>query len=1048
MHTPLLTGTAWRARIAAFVVLVANVVSAAIDPALQLQLGNPTGATADENDHNRYLVQRPQYALDFNDNQGVPNWVSWNITTADFGSSGRTNNFLPDPAFPPTFYAVVTSDYTGSGFDRGHMCPSADRTITRTDNEATFLMSNILPQAPDNNQGVWASFETYCRSLASAGNEILVLSGGSIYSGFRIPSGKAAIPGYTWKIAVVVPLGPGSAVSRIDAATRIITIKVPNTAGVRSTPWQNFVTSVAQIEADTGYTFLTELPAPIASVLRTVVDSRSTAGAPSIVTHPSAQTAVVGGSATFRVTAAGDAPLSYQWVFNDDDIPGATGSTLTLDALQASQAGTYHVVVSNPAGTAISNTAALIVNPASSSTLAWNFGPSGSPSPLPTSSLPDISGGPLTQGNNNGTTPLLTTTSVSSGYPGVSGAFNAGAAARIGPLNQAAGGSAYFEFAVSPASGKRLVVTGIGFGVRSTGTGPQAYRVYTNLDAFAAPVAEGSIPNNSNWAFATPAFAIVTGEPGAPITFRIYGYNGTGSPGANTANWRIDDLKVTAAIEPEPAIAPTIVLSPADQTAVVGDTVTFTVSASGTPPLAYAWRKNGLPIAGNETATAASLVLSQVATSDAGSYDCVVSNSAGATIGGPASLMVSQAEALLFISGVGATYDGAAHAVQVATQPAGLAVDVTYNGSPTPPTAAGSYEVVATVVDADYVGTAKADLTIAKATASLTLGELAPWYDGTAKAVSAATNPAGLNVRIAYSGSPTPPSFPAAYTVTATIEDANYVGSVADTLIISTALLVRHAPTLNGAVDGSLQVTLPESVTLNGSAWLSGDLLVPGTPSVQWRQPGLGGIRNASGASSPRDHTITVNGHAVLRRVIRRVDPSDLPVVDTPPTSLGTRDVQLNSHEDTTGDFATLRDLAVNGSGLEFAIPPGTYGSFTVNGNNTLVLGTAGLTEPAVYNLRSLALNSGARIRIVGPVVVTLAETVVINGAGGIFAGTEWLLVNVTGPGVTLNSQATLEGFVVVPAGVITLNGSSTLIGGLAADRLIVNGGALIRSNP
>ena len=336
---------------------------ATINVALQMQLGNPSGATSDTTNHAHYLIQRDQFAMDYNDTTHEPNWVSWDLTSDDVGGSGRSN-FIVDTNLPGGFYQVLTTDYSGSGYDRGHMCPSADRTVTTTDNQAVFVMSNMIPQAPDNNQGVWASFENYCRSLASAGNEILITSGPSGFAGSTIASG-VAIPGYTWKIAVVVPLGPGSAVDRIIAAgaanIRVIAIKIPNIAGVRSTPWENFVTSPAQIQADTGLTFFTALPAPIASAFRSVVDGSSAAGSPVISGQPTNQTTVVGGSATFSVTATGDAPLSYQWSHDDVDIPGATGATLTLNNVQAADVGSYYVVVTNNVGTTTSNAASLVV---------------------------------------------------------------------------------------------------------------------------------------------------------------------------------------------------------------------------------------------------------------------------------------------------------------------------------------------------------------------------------------------------------------------------------------------------------------------------------------------------------------------------------------------------------------------------------------------------------------------------------------------------------------------------------------------------------------
>src|SRR4051812_44768388 len=95
---------------------------ASIGVSLQMQLGNPSGATADTNNHNHYLVQRTVEALDFSDNLGEPNWASWDLTSTDVGSSGRSSSFYTDTTLPSNFYHVSTSDYTSSGFDRGHMC--------------------------------------------------------------------------------------------------------------------------------------------------------------------------------------------------------------------------------------------------------------------------------------------------------------------------------------------------------------------------------------------------------------------------------------------------------------------------------------------------------------------------------------------------------------------------------------------------------------------------------------------------------------------------------------------------------------------------------------------------------------------------------------------------------------------------------------------------------------------------------------------------------------------------------------------------------------
>lgn len=247
-------------------------VHAAISSSLQMQLGNPSGATATTTNHDHYLISRAQYALDYSDNLGEPNWAGWDLTSGDVGSSGRSS-FITDTTLPASFYRVTTSDYTNSGYDRGHMCPSADRSVTVADNNVVFYMSNIIPQAPDNNQGPWASFESYCRTLANAGNELLIYSGPTTFNGSYIPSGAAAIAGYTWKVVVVVPVGSGSALSRVNSSSRVIALKMPNVNGIRSVPWKNYITSTNTIQSATGFTFFTALPSTVAATLRAKVDA-------------------------------------------------------------------------------------------------------------------------------------------------------------------------------------------------------------------------------------------------------------------------------------------------------------------------------------------------------------------------------------------------------------------------------------------------------------------------------------------------------------------------------------------------------------------------------------------------------------------------------------------------------------------------------------------------------------------------------------------------------------------------------------------------------
>ncbi len=324
---------------------------ATIDVALQMQLGNPSGSTADTNNHSHYLIQRTVEAIDYNDYSGEPNWASWDLTASDIGSSGRSSDFVTDASLPSDFYEVTTADYSGAGFDRGHMCPSADRTDNDTDNGLVFLMSNIIPQAASNNSGVWGTFEGYCRSLAQSGDELMIICGPGGFDGsFIQPSQRVLIPEYVWKVVVVIPPGTGTALSRITGNTRVIAIKIPNNNSVGSA-WQSYVTSPRQIEADTGLTFFTALPPDVANALRDEVDG-VTANLPVITGFAPASGAVNAGVIITGVHFNSASEVT----FNGTSTPFVVNSDTQITATVPNNAASGPVSVTIPGGTAVSST--------------------------------------------------------------------------------------------------------------------------------------------------------------------------------------------------------------------------------------------------------------------------------------------------------------------------------------------------------------------------------------------------------------------------------------------------------------------------------------------------------------------------------------------------------------------------------------------------------------------------------------------------------------------------------------------------------------------
>ncbi|HXG85226.1 MAG TPA: DNA/RNA non-specific endonuclease, partial [Pyrinomonadaceae bacterium] len=218
-----------------------------------LALGNPSNATNDAANRDNYLMVNKAYALSYNSARGTANWVSWRISESDFGATDRQNNFRPDPNLPPGFTRVTPADYAGSGFDRGHLSPSADRSNSEEANSLTFLMTNMIPQTGDLNRNAWEELETYSRNLVKRGKVDLYVVAG-VYGERGKLKKKIAIPTNCWKILVAVPQGAG--VSAVNENTHVIAVDMPNRTGIAGDDWRKYRTTARSIEQKTGYNFL------------------------------------------------------------------------------------------------------------------------------------------------------------------------------------------------------------------------------------------------------------------------------------------------------------------------------------------------------------------------------------------------------------------------------------------------------------------------------------------------------------------------------------------------------------------------------------------------------------------------------------------------------------------------------------------------------------------------------------------------------------------------------------------------------------------------
>lgn len=197
------------------------------------------------------IIRHTGYTLSFNREHNAPNWVAWELTAEETkGTQRRADEFRPDPEVPEP-HRVTTQDYTGSGYDRGHMVPAADMKWSAKAMSECFYMSNICPQDHGLNSGAWATLENACRRWAAREGAVYVVCG-PVYKSARPKKigreRKISVPDGFFK--VVLCLNPGR--------EKAIGFYYANRSGKQ--PMENAARSVDEIEAMTGMDFFVNLP--------------------------------------------------------------------------------------------------------------------------------------------------------------------------------------------------------------------------------------------------------------------------------------------------------------------------------------------------------------------------------------------------------------------------------------------------------------------------------------------------------------------------------------------------------------------------------------------------------------------------------------------------------------------------------------------------------------------------------------------------------------------------------------------------------------------
>lgn len=210
-----------------------------------------------------YLIQHTYFTLSYSEANRQAEWVAYNLTPESInGPQERTDNFRIDPKVRNN--PVGSGDYSGSGYDRGHLCPAGDMKLNLTSMSETFYMSNMSPQIPSFNRGIWETLESRVRTWALEKNGVYVVTGPILKNICgTIKNGTISVPCSYYKI-----------VFKDNGNEKIAIALILNNQG-SSSSLKSFVTSIDNIEALTGIDFFSSLSDDIENKLESTINTSS-----------------------------------------------------------------------------------------------------------------------------------------------------------------------------------------------------------------------------------------------------------------------------------------------------------------------------------------------------------------------------------------------------------------------------------------------------------------------------------------------------------------------------------------------------------------------------------------------------------------------------------------------------------------------------------------------------------------------------------------------------------------------------------------------------
>ncbi len=191
-------------------------------------------------------IKHAYYSLSYSETDEQAEWVAYYLTPASInGPQKRSSKFLADPLISNP---LKPGSYIKSGYDRGHLCPAADMKLNAISMTESFYMSNMSPQVPSFNRGIWSKLEDKVRDWALEKNGLYVVTGPLLNKSCGTVNQKITVPCAYYKIVF----------KQAKAGVEAIAFLLPNAGSTQ--PLKQFVVTIDYLETLTGIDFFASLP--------------------------------------------------------------------------------------------------------------------------------------------------------------------------------------------------------------------------------------------------------------------------------------------------------------------------------------------------------------------------------------------------------------------------------------------------------------------------------------------------------------------------------------------------------------------------------------------------------------------------------------------------------------------------------------------------------------------------------------------------------------------------------------------------------------------